>query len=69
MFSYCDFDKDFILQNDASDLGLGCPKDSDGNKKFVAYAPRTLTDRDRKFFATEKEELAVVFDIKHFRVY
>lgn len=72
VLSYPNFDKDFILQTDASDVGLGAilsQKDGSGNEKVVAYASRTLTDRERKFSATEKEALAVVFGTKHFRVY
>ena len=72
ILSYPKFDKNFILQTDASDVGLGAilsQKDDLGNEKVVAYASRTLTDRERKFSATEKEALAVVFGTKHFRVY
>ena len=72
ILSYPEFDKNFILQTDASDVGLGAilsQKDDLGNEKVVAYASRTLTDRERKFSATEKEALAVVFGTKHFRVY
>ena len=64
ILSYPKFDRDFILQTDASDVGLGAilsQKDDLGNEKVIAYASRTLTDRERKFSATEKEALAVVF--------
>ena len=72
VLSYPNLAQAFILQMDASDFGLGAissQKDESGNEKVVAYASRTLTDGERKFSATEKEALAVVFGTKQFRVY
>ena len=64
VLSYPHLDKEFVLQTDASDCGLGAvlaQKDSQGNEHVVAYASRTLNDREKHYSAMEKEALAVVF--------
>ena len=60
------------MQTDDSDCGLGAvlaQKDSHGNEQVVAYASRTLSDREKHYSAMEKEALAVVFAAQNFRVY
>ena len=72
VLSYPHLDKEFFLQTDASDCGLGAvlaQKDSQGNEHVVAYASRTLNDRKKHYSAMEKEALAVVFATQNFRVY
>ena len=72
VLSYPQLDKEFVLQTDASDCGLGAvlaQKDSQGNEHVVAYASRTLSDREKHYSAMEKEALAVVFATQNFRVY
>lgn len=72
VLSYPKFDREFILQTDASDVGLGAilsQQDDAGHERVVAYASRALTAREQKYSATEKEAFAVVFGTKHFRVY
>ena len=66
------FDREFILQTDASDYGLGAVLsqiDNNGCEKVIAFASRTLSDRERKYSTTEKEACAVVYAMNHFRVY
>ena len=38
-------------------------------ERVIAYASRTLSPRERRYSATEKEAFAVVFGVRHFRVY
>lgn len=66
-----DFAKPFIIQTDASDTGLGAVlyQESDGLDHPVAFASKTLNKCQRKYTVTEKECLAVIFGIEHFRSY
>ena len=72
VLKYPRFDREFILQTDASDVGLGpvlSQIDDDGVEKVVAFASQTLSTRERNFSATEKEAYTIVFGTRHFRVY
>jgi len=72
VLSYPHFDKCFILQTDASDMGLGAvltQYDSSGQEHVISYASRSLSNREKAYSATEKEALAVVFATDHFRAY
>ena len=72
ILAYPQLDKQFILQTDASDLGLGAvltQKDQFGKGHVIAYSSRSLTDREKGYSATEKEALAVVFAVNQFHVY
>ena len=71
VLSYPQLDREFVLQTDASDQGLGAvlaQKDSQGNEHVVAYASRTLSDREKHYSTMEKEALAIVFATQNFRV-
>ena len=62
----------FTLQTGASDGDLGAVLtqfDLSGHENVISYASRSLSDREKKYSATEKEALAVVFAIDHFRAY
>ena len=66
------YSKNFLLQTDASDYGVGAvlsQLDDSGNEKVIAYASKALSPREQKYSATEKEALAVKFGTGHFRVY
>ena len=72
VLAYPQLDKPFIVQTDASTVGLGAiltRLDDSGKERVVSYASRTLTAREQNYTAMEKEALAVVFATKHFRVY
>ena len=74
VLSYADFTKPFILRTDASNIGIGAilqqPAGKDGNlRTVVAYASRTLSSAERHYSATEREGLAVVWAVTHFRMY
>jgi hypothetical protein len=67
-----DFDKQFILQTDASDRGIGAvlsQLDDEGNDHPVAYFSRKLLPREEKYSTIEKECLAIKLSIHAFRVY
>ena len=68
---YPDFDRELILQMDASDVGLGAVLsqiDNSGNQHVVAYASKTLSPHKKNYSTTEKEAYAIQFGTQHFRV-
>ena len=72
VLAYPQLDRPFKLQTDASDYGIGAvlaQVDSQGQERVISYASRTLDNREKNYSAMEKEALAVVFAINHFRVY
>ena len=67
-----DFSKEFLLDTDASDQGIGAVLSqiqSDGQERVVAYASRLLSKSERRYCVTRKELLAVVVFLHHFRQY
>lgn len=66
------FDREFILDVDASDYALGVElsqKDEDGNERPVYYASRHLEKSERSYSATARETLAAVFGCEYFKQY
>jgi phospholipid-translocating ATPase len=67
-----DFEKEFILQTDASDIGVGAvlsQLDEEGKDCPLAYYSRKLLPREQKYSTVEKECLAIRLAVEHFRVY
>lgn len=66
-----DYEKEFVIQADASDFGIGAVlvQGSDENEKVIAYFSRKLSTAQRKYHTTEKECLAVLSAIEKFRPY
>ena len=68
---YPDFTKEFILTTDASDYAIGAVLSQGpvGKDRPIAYASRTLSQTEERYSTTEKEFLAIVWAVKHFRPY
>lgn len=68
-----DFDKDFILHTDASDIGLGALLTQISNdarmENVLYYASKSLNHAQKNYTVTEKECLAVLWAVKLFRPY
>lgn len=72
ILAYPNFDVPFVLQTDASILGLGAvlsQKQSDGQLHPVAFASRSLSKAEKNYSVTELETLAVVWAVSHFHAY
>jgi hypothetical protein len=66
-----DQSKVYILQTDASDLGLGAvlSQIQDGEEHPIAFASRKLSPTEKKYSIVEKECLAIVWALKNFHQY
>jgi transposase InsO family protein len=64
-----DFSKKFIIDCDASDHALGAVLYQEGDGLPISFASRKLGASERNYSATDKEFLALVWAIKHFRPY
>lgn len=67
-----DFSRPFSVHCDASGYGIGGTLTQvleDGLEHPIAFASRSLNRAERNYSATEREALAVVFSVEHFRPY
>ena len=72
VLAFPSFDRGFILDTDASGIGLGAvlaQKQDDGSIRPVAFASRSLQLHEKNYGVTELEALGVVWAVKHFRHY
>lgn len=71
LLQYPDFTQKFYLTTDASNFAIGSVL-SQGNPPHdlpIAYASRTLNKAETNYSTTDKELLAIIWSIKHFRPY
>ena len=69
ILAYPDFSRQFVLDTDASDTGIGAvlsQVEGDGQERVVAYGSRLLTKPERRYCVTRRELLAVVTFTKQF---
>ncbi len=72
VLQYPDFNREFTLSCDASDYAIGYilgQLDDNGGEHVVAYAGRSLNSAERKWHIKDKECLAIVEGMRHFKVY
>ena len=64
-------DAPFILDTDASNVGIGAvlAQEVDGVERVIAYGSRLLTKSERRYCVTRRELLAVITFLQHFRPY
>lgn len=66
-----DYTKPFILTTDASDQGIGAilSQKQEGKERVISYFSRPLNKAEKNYSITEKEAMAMVKAITHFRPY
>lgn len=72
VLSHPDFKRPFVIQCDASALGVGSvlfQVADDGQERPVAFMSRKLNSAQRNYSVTEQECLAAVLSLKKFRAY
>lgn len=71
ILQYPDFTKPFVLTTDASNYAIGSilSQGKVPDDLPIAYASRTLNKAESNYSTTEKELLAIVWSVKHFRPY
>lgn len=65
-----DFDRTFILQTEASGVGVGAvlSQGENGNQP-IAYFSKKLLPKEKAYSTLKKKCLAIVLAVKHFKAY
>ena len=72
VLAYPQFEREFMLETDASGLGLGAvlsQEQSDGTIRPISFASRTLQPHEQNYGISDLEALGVVWAIRHYRHY
>lgn len=71
VLAYPDPKRTFIVDTDASNVGLGAVLSQEGEhgEQVVAYYSRSLSKPERNYCVTRRELLAVILAVRHFRPY
>ena len=71
VMAYPDPNAPFILDTDASNVGIGAvlSQSIQGEERVIAYGSRILTKAERQYCITRRELLAVIFFTRYFRHY
>lgn len=71
ILQYPDFSKPFVVTTDASGTAIGAilSQGPIGKDRPISYASRVLNDAEKNYSTIEKELLAIVYAVKHFRPY
>ncbi|KAI5753968.1 hypothetical protein M8J77_004729 [Diaphorina citri] len=67
-----DYNLTFILQTDASDIGISATlyqEDAEGKRRIISNASSKLNPTEKRYHINEKECLAVVWAVKKYRGY
>ncbi|GBM69085.1 Retrovirus-related Pol polyprotein from transposon 17.6 [Araneus ventricosus] len=67
-----DYKREFIIQTDASDVGIGIvmsQRDEKNEEHAVLYLSKKFTDAQRKYGTTEKECAALIYAVKKLKYY
>jgi len=62
-----DFSKQFVLETDASDQGIGAVLMQEGHR--IAYLSKALSDRNKALSTYEKECMAILIAVEKYRSY
>jgi hypothetical protein len=76
ILSFPDFSLPFYVATDASNVGVGAVlyqlpggEDDPKNIRYISFVARSLQDRERRYSATQKELLGIVFALKKLHYY
>jgi len=69
--AYPDFNREFILETDASVKGIGAilSQRYENGPRVIAYASKSLNVHEKKYGITQMEALAVVWATNLFKIY